>query len=71
MRLLTNALGAILMVGSMSAAHAQADNADVQGVVARHVKTIVPADGAGGVAVALRVRGRTVFFNYGWADFVN
>jgi beta-lactamase class C len=36
--------------------------------VARHVRSIVPADGGGGVAVALRIGGRALFFNYGWAD---
>jgi hypothetical protein len=29
---------------------------------------IVPSDGAGGVAVVLRLGGRSSFFNYGWAD---
>jgi beta-lactamase class C len=37
-------------------------------IVARQVASIVPPDGAGGVAVALRIDGRTLFFNYGWAD---
>jgi beta-lactamase class C len=32
------------------------------------VQSIVPPDGAGGVAVALRFEGRISFFNYGWAD---
>jgi len=43
MRLLTSALGAILMMGSMTAAHAQTGS-DVQRVVAQHVKTIIPGD---------------------------
>jgi beta-lactamase class C len=70
MRLLTSALGIVLMVGSMTTTHAQI-NADVQRVVTRHVKDILPADGLGGVAVALRSGGRTAFFNYGWADASN
>ncbi len=41
---------------------------DAGRAVARHVHSIVPADGAGGVAVAMRIEGRTLFFNYGWAD---
>lgn len=32
------------------------------------VHAIVPSDGAGGVAVVLRLGGHTFFFNYGWAD---
>jgi beta-lactamase class C len=41
---------------------------DVERIVARQVQSIVPPDGAGGVAVALRLEGKTSFFNYGWAD---
>ena len=40
-------------------------------IVARQIHSIVPSDGAGGVAVVLRLGGRTSFFNYGWADRVN
>jgi beta-lactamase class C len=43
----------------------------VERIVARHVQSIVPPDGAGGLAVAMRIEGRTLFFNYGWADRVN
>lgn len=37
-------------------------------IVTRHIASIVPPDGSGGVAVALRIEGRSLFFNYGWAD---
>jgi CubicO group peptidase (beta-lactamase class C family) len=37
-------------------------------IVARQIHAIVPSDGAGGVAVVLRLGGHTSFFNYGWAD---
>ena len=40
-------------------------------VVTRHVRSIVPSDGVGGDAVALRLEGQTLFFNYGWADRAN
>jgi beta-lactamase class C len=46
---------------------ALADNR-AESLVARHVQAIVPSDGAGGVAVALRIDGRLSFFNFGWAD---
>jgi beta-lactamase class C len=70
MRLLTSALMAVFMASPMTLAHAQTDG-EVQQVVTRYVRAILPANGAGGVAVAMRIDGRTVFFNYGWADQVN
>ncbi len=42
--------------------------ADVERIVARGVTPMVPANGAGGAAVAVRIAGRTLFFNYGLAD---
>lgn len=54
-------------LASLTAARAQTDT-DVRRVVARHVAAIVPTDNAGGVAVAMRIDGRTLFFNYGAAD---
>src|SRR5215475_13378748 len=47
---------------------AAAGDTDAERIVARQVQSIVPPDGAGGVAVALRIDGKTSFFNYGWAD---
>jgi beta-lactamase class C len=44
---------------------------DAERIVTRHVASIVPPDGAGGVAVALRIEERSLFFNYGWADRAN
>src|SRR5262245_5711720 len=44
---------------------------DTERIVTRHVASIVPPDGAGGVAVALRIEGQSLFFNYGWADRAN
>ena len=41
---------------------------DTERIVTRHVASIVPPDGAGGVAVALRIEGRSLFFSYGSAD---
>jgi beta-lactamase class C len=41
---------------------------EVERLVAQDIKPIVPADGAGGAAVAVRIDGRTLFFNHGFAD---
>ena len=52
---------------AMPATRAQSDlHVEVEQIVARDIAPI--ADGAGGVAVAIRVDGRTFFFNYGLAD---
>ena len=48
-----------------------AGDRDAELIVTRQVASIVPPDGAGGVAVALRIDGRSLFFNYGWADRAN
>jgi beta-lactamase class C len=53
---------------ALIAAPAAGAERELERAVARHVRSIVPADGGGGVAVALRIGGRTLFFNYGWAD---
>ena len=42
--------------------------ADVRSLVGRDIDPMVAANGAGGVAVAVRMNGRTLFFNYGLAD---
>jgi beta-lactamase class C len=42
--------------------------AKVEATVAREIKAILPADGIGGAAVAVRIEGRTWFFNFGVAD---
>jgi CubicO group peptidase (beta-lactamase class C family) len=63
MRLARTALIMTLIVAPAAGADAQ-----IERTIARQVRAIVPADGAGGVAVALRIAGRTLFFNYGWAD---
>ena len=63
MRLVTMA-----SIMALLAAPAAGADGQLERIVTRHVRSIVPADGAGGVAVALRIEGRTLFFNYGWAD---
>ena len=62
-RLSATASIAALLVVPAAGAEGQTER-----IVTRHIQSIVPADGAGGVAVALRMDGRTWFFNYGLAD---
>ncbi len=44
--------------------------ADVERIVTRGIAALVPANGTGGVAAAVHLAGRTLFFNYGFADQV-
>ncbi len=41
---------------------------DVERIVARGIAPLIAAKSAGGVAVAVHIPGRTLFFNYGFAD---
>lgn len=62
-------LAILTTTGSAPGATGRFDlSADVKRIVARDVAAIVPANGAGGVAVAVRIAGRTLFANYGYAD---
>jgi beta-lactamase class C len=69
MRIATTILGVFVLATALSpyTASAQADR-DVEGVVARNIADIVPANGPSGAAVVVRVNGRTLFYNYGLAD---
>src|SRR5262249_59347686 len=49
-----------------AAAAARADDAEVGQIVRQHVQPMLIA--AGGMAVAVHIEGRTLFFNYGMAD---
>src|SRR4029450_8105096 len=66
MRLVTMASIMVLLAAPAAGADGQ-----IERIVTRHVRSIVPPDGGGGGAVALRIEGRTLFFNYGWADRAN
>jgi beta-lactamase class C len=70
MRYVTGALVAALIVAPIAAAGEglRTDPGWLQPIITRHINTIVPADGAGGVAVAVLIDGRTSYFNYGWAE---
>jgi len=67
MRLLKSALTAALSVVWATVCHAQVDGA-VEQIVAEHIQAVLPPDQAAGAAVAVRMDGRTQFFNFGWAD---
>ena len=67
MRFATVALISALIAAPAAVAQAATDG-EVERLVARELKPILPADGAGGAAVAVRIDGRTLFFNYGFAD---
>jgi beta-lactamase class C len=69
MRVQTKLLIAILL-GALAGpddGHPQAAN-DPGQTVSRHVQELLPDNNLGGVAVALRVNGKTSFYNYGMAD---
>lgn len=69
MRLIRSALfAAVIGLVGLGAGRAQIDGGDLQRIVARNVQGMLPGDGHGGVAVALRIGGRTQFYNYGEAD---
>jgi beta-lactamase class C len=48
-------------------ARAQTDE-QIQQLISRDIQAMLPGDGACGAAVAIRMNGRTLFFNYGMAD---
>jgi len=58
------AAGALTMIGTGEAAHGQI----VQRIIAQEIEPRLPHDGIGGTAIAVRIDGRTLFFNYGSAD---
>ena len=70
MRLFTKLLLAVLLataIGGPRTGHAQAAG-DLEQTVSHNVQELLPDNGAGGVAVALRASGKTSFYNYGLAD---
>jgi beta-lactamase class C len=67
MRRAAAALIVALAAGPSGSARAEPDG-DVQQVVARQIQAILPPGKPGGAAVAVRMDGRTLTFNFGWAD---
>src|SRR5688572_26565335 len=66
MRFVTIALASVLVAIPAAAVRA-IDDSEVERLVAREIAPIV-SDGIGGVAVAVRIGGRTLFINHGFAD---
>jgi beta-lactamase class C len=61
----------LILVATLAApchGHAQQASAGLAQTVSRNVQELLPDNGAGGVAVALRVSGKTSFYNYGTAN---
>ena len=56
-----------LIMGTPDASHGPTDS-EVEQLVAQEIKPMLSADAAGGIAVAVRIEGRSLFFNYGFAD---
>ena len=66
-RLIVSVL-AMATIPAMTATTYPQSKSSVAQVVAREVAPLLPADEAGGVAVAVRIGGRTLFYNFGLAD---
>jgi hypothetical protein len=68
MRVMAAAVTAAALAAAMmpAATAARADDAEVGQIVRQHVQPMLIA--AGGMAVAVHIEGRTLFFNYGMAD---
>ena len=57
------------LIGALLAAVPLRGQENVEAIVARNVRPILPENGrGGGVAVAVRMNGKSEFFNYGFAD---
>jgi beta-lactamase class C len=66
------AAGALLIGLTAIAPSTQARTiGEIQPLVSAHLQRILPANGAGGAAVAIRAGSQTLFFNYGFADIAS
>jgi beta-lactamase class C len=67
MRLAVVALVPWLVVGSIEVSSAVSES-ELERLISSDVAAMIPADRAGGVAVAVRMKGQNLFFNYGFAS---
>jgi beta-lactamase class C len=72
MRVAPLILVAALIACSAAAGANAVNDSDVERLIERQlVPVLLSEDGIGGVAVAVRIGGRTMYFNHGWADVAN
>jgi CubicO group peptidase (beta-lactamase class C family) len=71
MRVAPLILVAALIACSAAAGANAVNDSDVERLIERQLPVLLGEDGIGGVAVAVRIGGRTLFFNHGWADVAN
>jgi beta-lactamase class C len=58
-----------ILIGALNAAVSVRGQGNVEAIVAQNVRPLSPQNGrGGGVAVAVRMNGKTQFFNYGFAN---
>jgi beta-lactamase class C len=57
-----------LAFASLSGSARAGPDSDAKRIVTRQIQAILPPGTPGGAAVALRMDGRTLYFNFGWAD---
>ena len=57
-----------VLISASSATVRSAFSSQIESILARSIAPLAPANGAGGAAVAVRIGGRTLFYNYGFAD---
>jgi beta-lactamase class C len=58
-----------ILIGALNAAGPTHGQGNVEAIVAQNVRALLPQSGrGGGVAVAVRMNGKTQFFNYGFAN---
>jgi len=61
----------VLLTVVTGSAQAQS-TAELRALITREIQAVLPENGGGGgVAVALRIHGRTLYFNYGYADLAS
>ncbi len=66
--MLRNSVRGLIIAVVLTGPSAAGTDDDLQRIVNQSIEPLVPADGRGGVAVAVRLSGCTLFFNYGFAD---
>jgi beta-lactamase class C len=58
----------VTVIGALFTSGSAYSQVNIEQIVAQKIQPILPKGGGGGVAVAVRMDGKTSFFNYGMAD---